>query len=186
MSEYLVRIGTLEKKSEKNIADQWKMLEEKEGLMVQAKDLEWENSDLEEQLRSKNHETDQMLAEKERLQDRISELENEYSALQKKSKDGEDEASVLQIERGKQESSESLTQVENKNSELANKVADQQRMLKEQKDAFNELGEEHKRLEVLFQECKANIEVVERKIEGMEEEELQKSIESKYRKVDEL
>ena len=93
---------------------------------------------------------------------------------------------VLQIKRGKQESSESLTQVKNKNFELANKVADQQRMLKEQEDAFNELREEHKRLEVLFQECKANIEVVERKIEGMEEEELQKSIESKYRKVDEL
>ncbi|KAL7165515.1 hypothetical protein ACSBR2_041241 [Camellia fascicularis] len=349
MSEYLVRIGTLEEESEKNIADQRKMIEEKEGLMVQVKDLEREldflqnqNSDLEEQLRSKNQETDQMLAEKERLQDRISELENELSALQKKSKDGEDEASaqittlaaqvndlkmevdslhaqkaeseshienkaqeitqflvqienlkeelankamdgqrmmeerqsltmqvkdleeqmenknqdidhlrqekeglqeriselektlveqeessftlqkqvedvrneasaqimalttqvndlqqeldsthsaksqlVLQIERCKQESSESLTQVENQNSELANKVADQQRMLKEQEDAFNELREEHKRLEVLFQECKANLEVAERKIEEMEEE-LQKSIDSKDRKVDEL
>ncbi|XP_028063233.1 uncharacterized protein LOC114266532 [Camellia sinensis] len=35
-----------------------------------------------------------------------------------------DSASVLQIERGKQESSKNSTQVENKNSELANKVAD--------------------------------------------------------------
>ncbi|THG22878.1 hypothetical protein TEA_022703 [Camellia sinensis var. sinensis] len=42
MSEYLVRIGTLEKESEKNIADQWKMLDEKEGLTVQVKDLERE------------------------------------------------------------------------------------------------------------------------------------------------
>ncbi|KAI7993414.1 COP1-interactive protein 1 [Camellia lanceoleosa] len=59
MSEYLVRIGTLEEESEKNIADQQKMLEEKEGLMVQVKDLEREldslqnqNSNLEEQLRT--------------------------------------------------------------------------------------------------------------------------------------
>ncbi|KAI8032367.1 hypothetical protein LOK49_LG01G04039 [Camellia lanceoleosa] len=58
MSEYLVRIGTLEEESEKSISDQRKMLEEKEGLMVQVKDLEREveslwnqNSDLEEQLR---------------------------------------------------------------------------------------------------------------------------------------
>ncbi|GMQ01447.1 hypothetical protein CsSME_00048094 [Camellia sinensis var. sinensis] len=42
MSEYLVRIGTLEEEFQKNIADQWKMLEEKEGFMVQVKDLEWE------------------------------------------------------------------------------------------------------------------------------------------------
>ncbi|CAL5333104.1 unnamed protein product [Camellia sinensis] len=78
-----------------------------------------------------------------------------------------DAASVLQIEKAKQESSENSTQVENKNSELANKVADQQTMLKEQEDAFNEL-------------------IAERKIEEMEEEELQKSIESKDRKADEL
>ncbi|CAL5418147.1 unnamed protein product [Camellia sinensis] len=61
-----------------------------------------------------------------------------------------DSASVLQIEKGKQESSENSTQVENNNSELASKVVDQQRMLKEQEDAFNELREEHKRLEVSF------------------------------------
>ncbi|CAL5370105.1 unnamed protein product [Camellia sinensis] len=85
MSEYLVQIRTLEEESEKNIADQRKMLEEKEGLMVQVKDLEREvdslrnqNSDLEEQLRSKNHEIDQMLTEMERLQDRISKLEEDY------------------------------------------------------------------------------------------------------------
>ncbi|CAL5393816.1 unnamed protein product [Camellia sinensis] len=112
----------------------------------------------------------------------------DYSSKEKgsKSKDGEDEASVLQIERGKQESSKIFTQVENKNFEQANKVADQQRMLKKQEDAFNKLREEHERLEVLFQECKAKLEVAKRKIEEMEEEELQKSIESKDRKVDEL
>ncbi|CAL5390957.1 unnamed protein product [Camellia sinensis] len=69
---------------------------------------------------------------------------------------------------------------------IANKVADQQRMLKEQEDAFNKLREEHERLEVLFQECKAKLEVAKRKIDEMEDEELQKSIESKDRKVDEL
>ncbi|CAL5336220.1 unnamed protein product [Camellia sinensis] len=114
--------------------------------------------------------------------------DSDYSSKEKgsKSKDREDEASMLQIERGKQESSEILTQVENKNFELANKVADQQRMLKEQEDAFNKLREEREQLEVLFQECKAKLEVAKRKIEEMEEEEFQKSIESKDRKVDEL
>ncbi|KAL6998209.1 hypothetical protein U1Q18_008335 [Sarracenia purpurea var. burkii] len=81
--------------------------------------------------------------------------------------------------------SESATRLENQNAELENKVVDQQRMVKEREDALNRLNENHKQLEVLFEDREANLKVAERKVEEIAEE-LRKTIETKDKKVDEL
>ncbi|KAG8661879.1 COP1-interactive protein 1 [Manihot esculenta] len=72
-----------------------------------------------------------------------------------------------QLEKEKQEFRESLIGMEKQKSELISKIADQQKMLIEQEEAYRKLSEEYKQVESWFQESKENHKVVEKKVEEM-------------------
>ncbi|KAF2313431.1 hypothetical protein GH714_010962 [Hevea brasiliensis] len=136
----------------------------------------------------------------------------EFSALQERQEKGETEASAqimaltlqadnlqleldsllaeknqlqLQLEKEKQIFSESQTEMENQKSQFISKIADQQKMLAEQEEAYKKLSEEYKQVEGWFQESKENLKAVERKVEEMAEE-FQKNTDSKDQIVAEM
>ncbi|XP_022761036.1 paramyosin, long form-like [Durio zibethinus] len=211
ISDHVIEIEKAKEEIVRKIKDQQKDLQEKEGLLAQVKDLEFEinslknlKGELEEDLRTKIEENSQLREEKVGLQGQIFELEKtlaerglEFTALQEKHTSAENETSSqltalvvqvnnlqqeldslqiqrneleLQLEREKQEASERLTDMENQKSELVSQISNQQRMLEEQGEAYKKLAEEYKDAECLYQECKANLEVAERKKEEMSEE----------------
>ncbi|XP_043816600.1 COP1-interactive protein 1-like [Manihot esculenta] len=87
----------------------------------------------------------------------------------------------LQLEKEKQQFRESLIGMENQKFELMSKIADQQKMLAEQEEAYRKLSEEYKQVEGWFQERKD----VERKVEEMAAQ-FQKNAGSKDQIVAEL
>ncbi|XP_021289113.1 golgin subfamily B member 1-like [Herrania umbratica] len=103
----------------------------------------------------------------------VNNLQQELDSLQTQRNEQE-----LQLEREKQESSERLTEMENHKSELESQINNQQSMLEEQGEAHKKLAEECKQVERLYQDCRENLEVAERKIEEMSEE-FHRNIESK-------
>jgi chromosome segregation ATPase len=76
----------------------------------------------------------------------------------------------LFCEKLREEHAQTLTIVDNEKNELANKIMDLQRTLKEQEDAYQKLNEEYKQVDSWFNECKVKLEVTERKIDEMAEE----------------
>ncbi|XP_045821674.1 COP1-interactive protein 1-like [Trifolium pratense] len=91
----------------------------------------------------------------------------------------------LNCEKLREEHVQTLTIVDDENKELANKIMDLQRTLKEQEDAYQKLNEEYKQVDSRFNECKVKPEVANRKIEEKTEE-LHESIASKDQMVDDL
>ncbi|XP_022739062.1 myosin-1B-like [Durio zibethinus] len=211
ISDYVIEIEKAKEEIVSKTEDQRKVLKEKDGLLAQIKDLEFEvnslknqKGELEEELRTKIEEYGQLREEKLGLQGRTVELEKtlaerslEFTALQEKHATAENKTSSqltalvvqvnnlqqeldsvlsqrneleLQLKKEKQESSERLTEMENQKSELESQINNQLRMLEEQGEAYKKLTEEHKLVEGLYQECKANLEVAERKMEEMSEE----------------
>uniref|UniRef100_A0A2P2MSI3 Uncharacterized protein MANES_02G012600 n=1 Tax=Rhizophora mucronata TaxID=61149 RepID=A0A2P2MSI3_RHIMU len=134
---------------------------------------ELEFSALQERHKSGENESSAQMAA---LMERASNLQEELDSLQAERKHLE-----LQLETEKQELSEKLTYVENQKTELMCQVADQQRVLEEKETGYKKLTEEYKIAETWFQDCKANLEVAERKIK-----EFHKNASSKDQKVAEL
>uniref|UniRef100_A0A5B6YSV3 Putative intracellular protein transport protein USO1-like n=1 Tax=Davidia involucrata TaxID=16924 RepID=A0A5B6YSV3_DAVIN len=168
-------------------------LEEKEGLRLQVKDLDSlrsQKSELEEQIRGKNHEANQLRVEKEGLNARMLAVEKsqverlegldydasaQIEALREQINSLQQEldslhTEKLQIEREKQESSESLTQLEQQMMELTSKISDQERTLKGQDDVINKLNEENRQDKDRLLDSKLSLQTAERKIEEMAEE----------------
>ncbi|KAK6274639.1 hypothetical protein POUND7_004348 [Theobroma cacao] len=151
--------------------------EEKVGLQGQILELEktlaergLEFTALQEKHASTENETSSQLTA---LVVQVNNLQQELDSLQTQRNELE-----LQLEKEKQESSERLTEMENQKSELEGQINNQQRMLEEQGEAHKKLAEEYKQVETLYQECRANLEAVERKIDEMSEE-FHRTIESK-------
>ncbi|KAJ6712597.1 COP1-INTERACTIVE PROTEIN 1 [Salix purpurea] len=90
-----------------------------------------------------------------------------------------------QFEKEREEFSEKLIKLENQKSDFMSQIAEQQRMLDEEEEARKKLNEEHKQVEGWFQECKASLEVAERKVEDMAEE-FRKNTGSKDEMVEQL
>ncbi|XP_022721085.1 interaptin-like [Durio zibethinus] len=219
ISDYVIEIEKAKEEAVSKTEDHQRVLQEKEGLLAQTKDLEFEvnslknqKGELEGELRTKIKENNQLREEKVGLQGQIFELEKtlaerelEFTALQEKHASAENETSSqltallvqvnnflqelnslqtqrdeleLQLEKEKQESSERLTEMENQKSKLETQINNHQKMLEEQRQAYKKLAEEYKQFEGLYQECKANLEVAERKMEEMSEE-FHRNIESK-------
>uniref|UniRef100_A0A2P2MSI5 NAB domain-containing protein n=1 Tax=Rhizophora mucronata TaxID=61149 RepID=A0A2P2MSI5_RHIMU len=170
----------LEEQVRKIIEETGRLREEKDvlqdtysGLEKTLMERELEYSALQERHESgENESSAQLIA----LTERASSLQEERDSLQAERKHLE-----LQIEREKQELSDKLTQAENQKTELLCRVADQQRMLEEKEIGYKKLTEEYKIAETWFQDCKANLEVAERKIK-----EFHKNASSKDQKVAEL
>ncbi|KAJ6341705.1 hypothetical protein OIU78_009789 [Salix suchowensis] len=89
------------------------------------------------------------------------------------------------FEKEREEFSEKLIELENQKSDFMSQIAEQQRMLDEEEEARKKLNEEHKQVEGWFQECKASLEVAERKVEDMAEE-FRKNTGSKDEMVEQL
>ncbi|MCD7449556.1 hypothetical protein HAX54_000619 [Datura stramonium] len=117
-SEYLAQLENLKEELARKTSDGQRMLEEKEGLVVQIRE---EKGSL-----HKISELENALAEKKKLlpKQQIELLQTEKSQLE------------LVIETGKQESTESLVQAENLNTELSQKIVDQMIKLKEKEEAL--------------------------------------------------
>ncbi|XVF51356.1 hypothetical protein PTKIN_Ptkin04bG0178700 [Pterospermum kingtungense] len=218
ISDYAIGIEKANKEIVSKAEDQQRVLQEKEGLLAQTKDLEFEvnflknqKGEFEEELQTKTEENSQLREEKVVLQGLISELEKalaekglEFIVLHEKHATAESDASSqltalleqvnnlqqeldslqtqkneveLQLEKQKQESSERLTEM-NQTSKIESQINYLQRTLEEQGEAYNKLAEEYKQVESLYQECKANLEVAERKM-GEISEEFNRDIESK-------
>ncbi|XP_028052836.1 COP1-interactive protein 1-like [Camellia sinensis] len=118
-------------------------------------------------MENKNQDIDHLRQEKEGLQERISKLEKTLV-------EQEEESFTLQKQ---------VEDVGNKASAQIMALTTQVNNLQQELD-FTHSVKSQLVLQI-ERECKANLEVAERKIEEMEEE-LQKSIESKHKKVDEL
>ncbi|MBA0824846.1 hypothetical protein Goarm_021486, partial [Gossypium armourianum] len=168
------------------------------NLLSEMESLQAEKALLEENLAFKGDEASNQV---QSLMDEVNTLQQQLESLHSQKAELE-----LQLEREKQESSERLNEMENQKSELkqmvedlqrdleakgaekndlVNQITDHQRMLKEQEDAFNKLSEEYKQLETSFQDCKALIEVTERKMQEMAGEH-DKSVHSKVQTVADL
>ncbi|KAF5734204.1 myosin-10-like [Tripterygium wilfordii] len=209
--ENLIQVETLEEDPARNTVAEEKILEEKDGIPKVGQDLELDvdsphnlKNELEQQLRSKVHEIDQLRKEKEKLHDRIFELEEmltdrgkEFFSLQKQSECKENEASTqimtltaqvnnlkqemgslqalkseleMQNERLIQDFSQSQTLMENENTKLTSKIADQQNILKEREDTIKKLTEDYKQVKRLLVESKSRLQFAERKMEELAEE----------------
>ncbi|KAB2093695.1 hypothetical protein ES319_A02G110600v1 [Gossypium barbadense] len=161
------------------------------NLLSEMESLQAEKALLEENLAFKGDEASNQV---QSLMDEVNTLQQQLESLHSQKAELE-----LQLEREKQESSERLNEMENQKSELKQMVEDlqrdleakgdekndHQRMLKEQEDAFNKLSEEYRQLETSFQDCKALIEVTERKMQEMAGEH-DKSVHSKDQTVADL
>lgn len=161
------------------------------NLLSKMESLQAEKALSEEHLAFKSDEASNQV---QSLMDEVKTLQQQLESLHSQKAELE-----LQLEREKQESSERLNEMENKKSELkqmvkdlqrdleakgdekndlVKQITDHQRMLKEQEDAFNKLCEEYKQLQTSFQDCKALIEVTEKKMQEMAGEH-DKSVHSK-------
>ncbi|PNX60368.1 hypothetical protein L195_g051892, partial [Trifolium pratense] len=141
------------------------------------------------QLAGKNLEQEDELG---KLKKELTARTKNCSALQRKLNTAEKDASrkingfTTEVEKLKKEHAQTLAIIgDNEKNELASKIMDLQRTLKEQEDAYQKLNEEYKQVDSKFNECKANLEVAIRKIEEKEEE-LRESIASKDQIVTDL
>lgn len=174
----------LEEQMRLKIEEGFHLTEEKSGLLDRIFELEKtltergsELSSLQEKhINVENKASAQITA----MAAQVDNLQQELDGLQAEKKQLESK-----LEKEREESSEGLIQLENQRNELLSKIAEQRKMLKEQEDAHTKLSEEYKQIEGLFLECKANLEVAERKIEVMTTE-LSKNIESKDQRLAEL
>ncbi|KAJ4711932.1 intracellular protein transport protein USO1-like [Melia azedarach] len=220
ISEYLIKLNAITDELTEKTAVEQRLLKEKEGFVVQVKDLELEiesmcnqKNKLEEQIDSKNEDTKLLREENQRLHVRLSAMENQLSALQRKCEDPENEASTqnlvlkaqidnlkqklddvqlqkiqleTQIVREKQESLKSLTEMEQQNFKLTNKIADQQKVMKEREDTIEKLTEEFKQAKSQILGSKASIHVAERKMTELAEDfrkQLEDNVRVLYRRI---
>ncbi|XP_039062199.1 COP1-interactive protein 1-like isoform X3 [Hibiscus syriacus] len=193
VSDLVIEIEKSKEEIVSKTEDQQRVLLEKEGLLAHTEELESEvnslknqKGELEEDLRTKIEENGQLREELVGLQNQIFELEKslaekglEFNALVAQVKNLQQELDSLQtrrnelelqLEREKQESSERLIGFENEKSGLESQISNQQRTLEEQGEAYKKLAEEYKEVEGLYQECKANLELAERKLKELSEE----------------
>lgn len=145
---------------------------------------------LDEQISCQEKEISQLGEERESLLAKIMELEialtekeDNIIDLQRKLQIGENEKSSLsaqisylqgEVSDQKQQSQERLTQMENHNSELISKVADQQVILKQQEDTLNKLREDSKQVKSRF------LQAADRKMDEVAQE-FRKNFEDKLR-----
>lgn len=117
----------------------------------------------------------------------IAELQKQVGSLQQELDLLHSEKSelVMQIERSKLESTERLALAENSNTELVNKIIEQERKLKEQEDVFVKLCDEQKQLEFQFQNSEENLKSSEMKIEEITQQ-FQNGIDAKNQEVSKL
>ncbi|KAG5249415.1 myosin [Salix suchowensis] len=146
VAENLLRTETLEGEIARKAITEQELLKERETFHAHRKDLELEadsirnqKNRLEELIRSKNQETDQLRQEGERMHARIFELEgilldrgNSFSPCQKEFESGENEATT-QIMALK-------SQVQN----LTSEIEEQKKILKDKEDTIKRLTEETK------------------------------------------
>ncbi|KAL3818259.1 hypothetical protein ACJIZ3_004164 [Penstemon smallii] len=181
-SEGFRQIETLRNELKGRSLDEQGSIEEKEGLKAQVKDLELKihslNSNktvLEEQISNSNEEAFQSNVAKGELHGKISELKMELETLKNDKKQLQ-----IELEKEKQESAISKSQMEKKNTELTNKITDQQKNLLELADTMSKLKDENGQAQTKFADSKTNLALVEKKMEEMAEE-FRKQFEDKYR-----
>ncbi|CAN4095212.1 unnamed protein product [Withania somnifera] len=106
------------------------------------------------------------------MSDQNSSLAERINTLQQQLRTGETEKVQLQsqLEKEKHESYQSLNQMEKKNIELATKIADHEKSLRENEDIINKLNNGHKQMQIRLEDSKSNLQNAERKIEEMTEE----------------
>ncbi|XP_059277314.1 COP1-interactive protein 1-like [Lycium ferocissimum] len=173
------------------------------GLKSEVKSLAKEKCNMEEKIMDMNQEAYHSELQKEKLNDKIMELETkllgkdaEVGILQKKHEaymnDMSTQSSTLtarisntqkqiQIaEKEKQEFSQSIMQMEKKNTELTIKIAEQEKIIRGMQDVVNKSKEEHKKMQIKVEDSKANFHNAERKLEEMTEE-LRKTFEDSLR-----
>ncbi|KAL4333373.1 hypothetical protein GQ457_07G007400 [Hibiscus cannabinus] len=143
------------------------------NLLSDVESLHAEKAQLEERMVFRS---DEASTQVQSLMDQINTLQLELETLHCQKAELE-----LELEREKQESMERLNERENQKLELESQINNQQRMLEEEGEAYKKLTEECQQVECLYQECKANLEVAERKIQEMSEE-----FESKSQKAADL
>ncbi|KDO76467.1 hypothetical protein CISIN_1g043740mg, partial [Citrus sinensis] len=164
ISEYLTQLKTLEEELKKKSEVEHKLLKEREDFLMRVKDLESlcnQKKKLEEEIDGKIEDARQSREENDRLLAKISQTENELSAFRRKIAVQENEASAQilalkakvdnlqqklddmqtkkgqldsQIAREKGECPESRTELEQRNIKLTNKIANQQKIMKNQED----------------------------------------------------
>ena len=194
ISKHLIHIETLKEELDKKTLVEHRMVEEKEGFLLQIKDLELEvhslrykNNEMEEQIRNQIHETDQLREEKEGLYARNLELEsastekgheasNQFMTLTAQINNLQEDLDSLQtkksqlelqIEREKQESRQRLIHVESENIELKRKIEDEKRMLGDQKSTIDKISVEYKQAKCWSQKNQSSLQLVERKMEEL-------------------
>ncbi|KAF2313429.1 hypothetical protein GH714_010957 [Hevea brasiliensis] len=157
ITEILTQIETLKEEiARKNVFEQG-LLKEKEGFVVQMEDLKLKvnslndkNNELEEMIRSRNRETDELREEKGRLQARISEMEgslmNKGQELSMELDSLQSEKSTLEAQNDRlmRDSAHRQMQVENEILNLTSKIEEQQKNLKEKENTIKKFTEEQK------------------------------------------
>ncbi|KAK4363821.1 hypothetical protein RND71_019062 [Anisodus tanguticus] len=173
------------------------------GLKSEVKSLAKEKCDMEEKIMDMNQEAYHSELQKEKLNDKIMELETkllgkeaEVGILQKKHEAYMNDMSTqsstliarissiqkqLQIaETEKQEFYQSLMQTEKKNTELTIKIAEHEKTLRGMQDVLNKSKEEQKQMQIQLEDSKSNFHNTEKKLEEMMEE-LHKKFEDSLR-----
>ncbi|KAJ8553156.1 hypothetical protein K7X08_020549 [Anisodus acutangulus] len=173
------------------------------GLKSEVKSLAKEKCDMEEKIMDMNQEAYHSELQKEKLNDKIMELETkllgkeaEVGILQKKHEAYMNDMSTqsstltarissiqkqLQIaETEKQEFYQSLMQTEKKNTELTIKIAEHEKTLRGMQDVVNKSKEEQKQMQIQLEDSKSNFHNTEKKLEEMTEE-LHKKFEDSFR-----
>ncbi|CAI9772075.1 unnamed protein product [Fraxinus pennsylvanica] len=204
--------GELEEQLRTKSQDTIQLHEEKEKLKVQNSELGEQASNIQDEENKLREEKAVQQRKISELQKLLTKGEDELIALQKKLYNVQNEATFqitalseevthlleekehlwsekslleVQIERSKQESMEIVARLEYQNTELQNKIRDQDEKLKNQEDAFVKLSEEHKKLEVQFQNSEENPKTTERKIEEIKEQ-FQKDIDRLEENIEDL
>ncbi|OIT02294.1 PREDICTED: intracellular protein transport protein USO1-like [Nicotiana attenuata] len=207
VSECKLQIENMKVKLTSTTLSEEGVTKEKEGLNSEVKSLAKETSDLKEKIMDMNQEAYHLELQKEKLNDKIMELETkllgkeaEVGILQKKldaymndmstqnSKltarisTAETEKTRLksQLEKEKHEFSQSLKQMEKKNTELTIKIAEQEKNIRGMEIIVNKSKEEHKQMQIRLEESKSNFQNAEKKLEEMTEE-LRKMFEDSLR-----
>ncbi|KAJ8538636.1 hypothetical protein K7X08_029932 [Anisodus acutangulus] len=203
VSECHLRIENMKEELTSTTLSEKGLIKETDGLKSEVKSFAKEKGDLEEKIMDMNQEAYHSELQKEKLNDKIMELETkllgkeaEVGILQKKHEAYMNDMSTLrtrisniqkqlqiaetenskfqsQLEKEKNEFSQSLKQMEKNNTELTIKIAEQEKIIYKSK-------EEHKQMQIKLEDSKLNFHNAERKLEEMTEE-LRKTFEDSLR-----
>ncbi|PRQ17479.1 putative transcription factor bZIP family [Rosa chinensis] len=192
--EWLKRLTEMENETEKKMLEErQRFLDQIKDMEREVDSLCSQKTNLKNQITSKIHDTDMLQRENEGLNARIFELEktltergDEVEALHRECEDGHKEAAnklmalTTQVSDLKQEldtltkksQMELQSETENKEykerqTQMEGKIADQQRVIKEQEDTIKKITKEYKNAKMWFPESKLNLQLAERKMEEL-------------------